>query len=145
MKTIFIGCDHAGFQTKLSIIEFLESKFPQFQIENCGCNSQERTDYTIYSKAVAENVAKNQDSIGILICGSGIGVSMAANKKKNVRAALIYNNEVASLARQHNNANIACFAARMFSYEQINQMLELFLNAEFLGGVHLQRIENLES
>ena len=144
MKTIFIGCDHAGFQTKLSIIEFLESKFPQFQIENCGCNSQERTDYTIYSKAVAENVAKNQNSVGILICGSGIGVSMAANKKKNVRAALIYNNEVASLARQHNNANIACFAARMFSHQQINQMLELFLKAEFLGGVHLQRIENLE-
>ena len=143
MKTVFIGCDHAGFQTKLFVIEFLQKNFPHLNIEDCGCNSTERTNYTNYSKIVAQNVVKF-DGIGILVCGSGIGVSIVANKFKGVRAALIYSKVVAELSRQHNDANVACFGARMFSSEEINAMIEVFLKTEFLGGVHLERLKNIE-
>jgi ribose 5-phosphate isomerase B len=143
MKTVFIGSDHAGFQTKLSIIDFVKQKFPHLKVEDCGCNLPDRTDYTRYAKIVVQKVLEN-DGIGLLICGSGVGVSIAANKYSGIRAALVYNNKVAELSRQHNDANIACFGARMFADAEIIEMVEIFLTTNFLGGVYLERVQNIE-
>lgn len=141
---VFIGSDHAGFGLKSYLIEYLKQKFPVIQIQDCGCASSERTDYTQYGHIVAQEIIKN-DALGILICGTGIGVSIAANRHKGIRAAVIYNNAVAELSRQHNNANIACFGARMLSREEICQMAEIFLNTDFTGGIHSERIRNIEN
>ena len=85
------------------------------------------------------------DISGILICGSGVGVSIVANRYSGVRAALIYNEKIAELSRQHNDANVACFGARFFSVNEIKDMVEIFLSTPFLGGTHLERVQNIES
>lgn len=141
---IFIGADHAGFYVKSFLIEYIRREFPLMQVEDCGCDSAERVDYTHYGHIVANKVSEN-NGIGILICGTGIGVSIVVNRHKGVRAAILYNKAVAELSRQHNNANIACFGARMFSQEDILQMLEIFLKTEFAGGIYSERVKNIEN
>lgn len=141
MTKLFIGADHAGFEVK----EFLIQNFNQeFDIEDCGSFSLQRTDYTIFSHKLAQGVQNISKSFGILICGSGVGVSIVANRYKNVRAALIYNEEIAKLSRQHNDANIACFGARFFTKDQILNMSKIFLQEEFTFGVHLERLKNID-
>ncbi len=144
MKNIFIGSDHAGFEVKSFLLQYLSVKYQNCDIIDCGTDSMERTNYPKYSHKLSESLQNSENSFGILICGSGVGVSIVANRYSGVRAALIYNQKIAELSRQHNDANVACFGARFFSINEIKDMVDTFLTTPFSGGVHLERINEIE-
>jgi len=138
---IAIGSDHAGFEYKEAIKKQLELQGKK--VVDMGTHSADSTDYPDYAHPVAELVAKEEAGAGILICGSGNGVCMTANKHAEIRAALCWNEEVAILARQHNNANIICLPARFVSLTQAEQMVKVFLNTPFEGGRHERRVNKI--
>jgi ribose 5-phosphate isomerase B len=140
-KIIPIGADHAGFNLKGKIIEFLESK--GYQVEDFGCFSEESIDYPDFAHPVAELIEQNTGMLGILICGSGNGINMTANKHKGIRSALCWNNEIAALARQHNDANIVALPARFISEQEALEIVETFLGTAFEGGRHQRRIDKI--
>ena len=143
---IAIGSDHAGFADKEKIKRQLEELGVEY--EDVGTNSTESVDYPFYAKKVAEKVANGEVEQGILVCGSGNGMQIAANKIHGVRAALAWNQETARLARQHNNANVLSVPARMISPDEVKNVVKSFLDAEFEGGRHERRVEaitNLEN
>jgi len=135
---ITIGSDHAGFEHKLKIINFLEKE--GFGVLDAGPFNTESVDYPDYAHLVAKEVLFGAD-FGILICGSGNGVSMVANKHKNIRAALCWNEDITKLARQHNNANIISLPARFLSIDKCLKLINTFLKEPFEGGRHLRRVE----
>lgn len=140
-KLIPIGADHAGFQLKAKVIEFLESK--GHETKDFGCYSEDSIDYPDFGHPVASMVEENEGMLGILICGSGNGINMTANKHQGVRSALCWKNELASLARQHNNANIIALPARFVSDEDALEMVETFLSTRFEGGRHGKRVDKI--
>ncbi|MFM8596701.1 MAG: ribose 5-phosphate isomerase B [Flavobacteriales bacterium] len=133
-----IGCDHAGFQTKQAIIKHLIAL--GHEVKDYGCYSEDSIDYPDYAHPVAEHVEKNPGTLGILLCGSGNGISMTANKHQQIRSALCWKKEIAELARQHNDANILTLPARFISVEEALQMVDVFLNTPFEGGRHANRV-----
>lgn len=135
---IAIGCDHAGFDLKESLKSFLLEK--DFEIEDVGCFSKERCDYPQYSEAVVKLVS-NQGMKGLLICGSGIGVSIVANKFKGIRAALVRSVEEAKLSRQHNDSNVICLGARITSADDACEIIAAWLNEKFEEGRHEERLK----
>lgn len=139
---IFIGNDHAAPVEKLEIVKFLQKN--GYQVEDCGIAEDEKADYPDIAKIVAEKVLADPNSYGILICGTGIGMSIKANRYNGIRAALLENDFCAKATREHNNANIACFGARVLKAEKMCQLLDIFLNTEFEGGRHQRRIEKIE-
>lgn len=141
MKKISIGCDHAGFQLKGKVIQHLQNK--GYTLTDRGCYSEESVDYPDFAHAVAEDLKNGTADLGVLICGSGNGISMAANKHQHVRAALSWLPEIASLARQHNNANILSLPARFVSEELALQIVDAFFDAEFEGGRHARRVDKI--
>lgn len=138
---IAIGCDHAGFQYKENIKHILIQQ--GWQVEDKGTYSETSTDYPDYAHPVSEMVSQEKATAAILICGSGNGVCMTANKHQDIRAALCWNEELAVLARQHNNANAICIPSRFVSLELAKNMVELFLKTEFEGGRHECRVEKI--
>lgn len=138
---IAIGCDHAGFRYKEKIANDLERE--GYIIIDFGCFSEDSVDYPDYAHPVAEAVQKKNDTIGILICGSGNGVCMAANKHKKIRAALCWTTEIAKLSRMHNDANIVCLPARFIDFDTASEIVRTFLNTEFEGGRHQNRIKKI--
>lgn len=140
---IAIGSDHAGFKLKNDLIVNLLEK--GYEIQDFGPDSEESVDYPDYAHPVAESVLSGENALGILICGSGNGVCISANKHKGIRAALAWEDEVAALARQHNDANIVCIPARFVSKAKAMKIAEAFLTAEFEGGRHQRRVEKIES
>ena len=140
-KKIVIGSDHAGFEDKEKIKRQLEQLGVEY--EDVGTNSSESVDYPIFAGKVAEKVSKGEAEQGILVCGSGNGMQIAANKFRGVRAALAWNEETARLARQHNDANVLSVPARMISPEEVAKVVESFLAAEFEGGRHARRVEEI--
>jgi ribose 5-phosphate isomerase B len=136
-----IGCDHAGFQYKNMLVDIL--KEAGWQVEDKGTYSEESTDYPDYAHPVADMVEQGNAAVGILVCGSGNGVCMAANKHKGIRAALCWNEELASLSRQHNNANVLCIPARFVSTDMAKQMVDTFLSTAFEGGRHEKRVSKI--
>jgi ribose 5-phosphate isomerase B len=140
VKKIFIGNDHAGKDLKDFLINFLKNNYQEIEVINLGTDSYESCDYPDYAKEVSLNVLREEDSIGILICGTGIGMSIAANKIKGIRAALCYNSTTAKLARQHNNANILCLGQRIIGFELAKDIVDTFIKTEFEGNRHLNRI-----
>ena len=138
---LVIGCDHAGFEYKEIVKSFLAAD--GWQVEDKGTHSSESTDYPDYAHPVAEMVESGKAATGILICGSGNGVCMTANKHKGIRAALCWNEELASLARQHNNANILCIPSRFVSSEVALKMVTTFLTTAFEGGRHEKRVSKI--
>lgn len=140
-KIIPIGADHAGFILKGKIINFLETH--GYQVKDFGCFSEESIDYPDYAHPVAEMVEQNAGMLGILICGSGNGINMTANKHKGIRSALCWNDEIAALARQHNDANIVALPARFISDEVALDIVKIFLGTEFEGGRHQKRIDKI--
>jgi ribose 5-phosphate isomerase B len=138
---IAIGCDHAGFEYKELVKEKLAAE--GWQIADKGTHSLESTDYPDYAHPVATMVESKQAATGILICGSGNGVCMTANKHKGIRAALCWNEELASLARLHNNANVLCIPARFVSEETAMKMVDVFLTTAFEAGRHERRVEKI--
>jgi len=139
----FIGTDHAGFEVKPFVIEYLQKK--GIEVEDLGTYSSESVDYPDYAHKVAEAVLANPGTMGILICGTGIGMSLAANKHKGIRAALCHDHYTASMSRRHNNANILCFGARIVGKGEIESILEGWLNSEFEGGRHQRRVEKIDN
>ena len=139
MKTkIAIGGDHAGFDQKTELIKKLQGG--GYEVDDLGTYSEDSVDYPDFAHPVAEAVVNNDDILGILICGSGNGVAMTANKHPEIRAALCWQEELASLARQHNNANILCLPGRFVSAELAWQITRAFLTATFEGGRHTRRV-----
>lgn len=138
--TIHIGADHAGFDLKEKIKDYLAGK--GMTVQDHGTFSAESTDYPDYAHATAVAVSESGNP-GILICGSANGVCMTANKHKDIRAALCWNTEVASLARQHNNANIICIPARFVPDELAFEMTDVFFSTDFEGGRHERRVSKI--
>jgi len=138
---IAIGNDHAGTAYKFAILEYLKSE--RIEISNYGTNEESSVDYPDFVHPVANNVETNKVDFGILVCGSGNGVAMTANKYKNVRAGLCWTKEITELTRQHNNANIICIPARFTSQHQAVELVKTFLTTEFEGGRHLNRVNKI--
>ena len=140
-KYIPIGGDHAGFKLKKTIIKHLEEK--GYELEDFGCYSDESIDYPDFGHPVAEKVNSNSAALGIVICGSGNGINMTANKHQGVRSALCWKAEIAELARQHNNANILALPARYLTTKEAIQIVDAFFNTEFEGGRHERRVNKI--
>jgi glycine hydroxymethyltransferase len=140
--TFAIGADHGGLQLKEALKRHLESL--HVRVLDFGTNSPESTDYPDYAKLVAEQVAEGNAEFGLLCCTSGVGMSITANKVPGIRAALVFNEEMAGLTRQHNDANVLCLGQRQTSLEQGKQILDAFLAAEFEGGRHERRVKKME-
>ncbi|SDR86157.1 ribose 5-phosphate isomerase B [Gillisia sp. Hel1_33_143] len=138
---ISIGNDHAGTEYKQAVVAFLEAK--GIEVINYGTNSEESVDYPDFVHPVATDVENEKVDLGIIICGSGNGASMTANKHQGVRAALCWTNEIAKLARQHNDANILGIPARYVSQTQAIDMVDTFLNTTFEGGRHQNRVAKI--
>ncbi len=141
MKTIGFACDHAGFNLKNHLIEYLKQK--SYKILDFGTYSQESCDYPDFAHPLAEAVENGQCDLGISLCGSGNGINMTVNKHQKIRSALCWNNEISKLARLHNDANICALPARFISYEEAESIIDIFLNTQFEGGRHLNRIKKI--
>ena len=137
---IYLGSDHAGYSFKLSLLEHLKKRFPEKRWEDVGCFSEDSCDYPEFAEKVATEVVKNS-GLGILVCGSGIGVAIAANKVPGVRAATVWSEISASLSKEHNNTNIICFGARLVSLETAVESASQWLKTEFAGGRHQKRVD----
>lgn len=138
---ISIGCDHAGYQLKNDIIQYLSEL--DYTIYDYGTGTAESVDYPDYAHAVVGSLIEEETEKAILICGTGNGICMTANKWRDVRAALCWNTEIAELARQHNNANILCLPARFLTTEQALEIVKVFFSTEFEGGRHQRRVEKI--
>ena len=141
MKKIFISSDHAGFKLKEDIKIFLNKK--NYKFVDLGPNSNKRVDYPDFAHIVAKKVRINKKHVGILICGSGTGMNIAANKHKNIRAAQCFNLKSAKLSRLHNDANIITLGSRLLKKKNVMNLINIFLNTKFEGGRHLKRIKKI--
>ena len=138
---ISIGNDHAGVEYKNYIKEYLIAK--DIEVNNYGTDSMDSVDYPDFAHPVSNDVNEKKSDLGILICGSGNGVCMTANKYKNVRAALCWNKELALLSKSHNNANIVCIPARFIEKEEALDIIKTFISEEFEGGRHERRVNKI--
>ena len=140
MKKIYIASDHAGFKLKSCILsKFVNKK----KIIDLGPKSNISVDYPDYAKKLSKKIASDKGNLGILICGSGMGMAITANKIKNVRAALCYSNKNTKLSRLHNNANIITLGERLISKNKAINLIKIFLSTKFEGGRHLRRIKKM--
>ena len=137
---IAIGADHAGYKLKEELVSFLEEK--GYKVIDYGCPSEESIDYPDYAHPVA-NAVQKEGIIGVLICGSGNGISMSANKHSGIRCALCWSDEIAALARQHNDANIISLPARYISFNEARKCVDTFLRTDFEGGRHQRRVNKI--
>lgn len=140
---IAISADHAGFELKKVLVKYIEEM--GHEVTDYGTYSTESIDYPDYAYAAAKTIGDGTNDMGVIICGSGVGVSITANKVKSVRAANCFNNEMAALARQHNNANIICLGARFLTEDQSKEMVKTFVTTEFEGGRHQRRVDKIHS
>ena len=141
MKKIFISSDHAGFKLKEDIKIYLKKK--NFNFDDLGPFNNMKVDYPDYANKVAKKVKNNKNNIGILVCGSGTGMNIAANKHKNIRAAQCFNTKSTKLSRLHNDANIITLGSRLISKKNAFKFVGIFLNTKFDGGRHLRRIKKI--
>lgn len=141
MPNIAIGSDHAGFEQKEALKKWLEKS--GYTVQDYGTHSLDSVDYPDFAHPVSDAVEKKVAETGLLLCGSANGVAMTANKHQGIRAALCWTEEIAVLARQHNDANIVCIPARFVSYEVAEQILSAFLQTKFEGGRHSRRVDKV--
>lgn len=142
IKKIAIGADHAGVEYKQQLIEYLEGK--GYKIINVGTNTADSVDYPVYAKKVCDEVTSGRADTGILICGTGIGMSMMANKQKGIRAAVCGDVKSAEFTRLHNDANVLCMGARIIPFDLCKQITDIYLATGFMGGKHKARIDMFE-
>jgi ribose 5-phosphate isomerase B len=140
-EIIAIGSDHAGFDYKQELVTYLEEK--GYQVKDMGVYENKSADYPDFAHPVAYAVEKREVSAGILVCGSGNGVAITANKHQGIRAALCWQPEIARLAREHNNANIICLPSRFVPVDMAKEMVNIFLSSSFEGGRHQARIDKI--
>ena len=138
---ILFGCDHAGIQLKEVLLAHLATK--NMITQDFGCYTEESIDYPDFAHPLAIEVSKNTEALGVLICGSGNGINMTANKHSGIRSALCWKKEIAVLARQHNNANILALPARFLTNDEGIEILTAFLETSFEGGRHQNRIDKI--
>ena len=138
-KTIAIGADHAGFEYKQVLLDHLQN----YEVKDYGTYSADSVDYPDFAHPVADAVEKGEIDLGILICGTANGVAMTANKHAGIRAAICWTEELAELARSHNNANVLCIPARFVSQDLAKKILEKFLDTPFEGGRHENRVQKI--
>ena len=138
MKKLFIASDHAGYDLKQNLL----NQFPEI-LTNLGTNSDQSVDYPDFAHKLTNIISQNKDSLGILICGTGVGMSMAANRKKGIRAGLVSSPEITRLIRQHNNANVLVLPGRFMADEDAKNCVQIFLETEFEAGRHKKRIEKI--
>ena len=141
MKKIFISSDHAGFKLKETIKDYLRNKKVIF--EDLGPMNDTSVDYPDYANKVAKKVKLNKSNVGILVCGSGTGMNIAANKHKNIRAAQCFNLKSTKLSRLHNDANIITLGSRLITKKNALKFVSVFLNTKFDGGRHLRRVKKI--
>ena len=141
MKKIFISSDHAGFKLKETIKMYLERK--KYRYFDLGPENDNSVDYPDFAHKVAKKVKLNKNNVGILVCGSGTGMNIAANKHKNVRAAQCFNLKSTKLSRLHNDANIITLGSRLISKKNALKFIGIFLNTKFDGGRHLKRVKKI--
>ena len=141
MKKIFISSDHAGFKLKEAIKKYLLSKKLPFQ--DLGPNNNTRVDYPDFAHKVAKKVKISKNNVGILVCGSGMGMNIVANKHKNIRAAQCFNLKSTKLSRLHNDANIITLGSRLLKKKNVLNIINVFLNTKFEGGRHLKRVKKI--
>jgi len=141
LKKIYISSDHAGFKLKESIKDYLSKKKINFQ--DLGPNNNDRVDYPDFAHKVARKVRTNKKNVGILVCGSGMGMSIAANRHKNIRAAQCFNLKSTKLSRLHNDANVITLGSRLLSKKNALNCISVFLNTKFEGGRHTKRIRKI--
>ena len=141
LAKIVIGADHAGFEYKEAIKQYLTKK--NIEVLDVGTHSLDSCDYPDYAHAAAREIENGNMEYGILICGSAIGVSVTANKHQQIRAALCWQNEIAKLSRQHNNANIICLPSRFVTLDDALEMTHTFLTTDFEGGRHQKRVDKI--
>lgn len=139
---IVVGSDHAGYDYKIEIKKHLEKL--GHQVEDVGAYSKDSCDYPIFGRAAAEKVAKKEAEFGILVCSSGEGIAISANKVKGVRCGLAYNDDVARLMRQHNDANMIAFGQSFMELEDVLRRVDIFLATEHEGGRHARRVSEIE-
>ena len=138
---IAIGGDHAGFQYKERLIQFLKDQ--HHEVQDFGPGTDQSVDYPDHVHPLASSISSQKNELGILICGSGNGVAITANKHADIRAALCWTSDLAALARQHNNANIICLPARFIAYEYAESLVKIFLETPFEGGRHQRRVDKI--
>ena len=136
-KKIYIASDHAGYEMKSKLCDYFKIFI------DLGTNSNESVDYADFAHNLTNNVSQNEDSLGILICGTGVGMSMAANRKKGIRAGLVNSPKITRLIRQHNNANVLVLPGRFMADEEAKNCVQIFLETEFEAGRHKKRIEKI--
>ena len=136
-KKLYIASDHAGFALKSKLCDRFES------LVDLGTNSEESVDYPDFARKLTNEVLKDPDNLGILICGTGVGMSIAANRVKGIRAGLVSNNEIARLIRQHNNANVLVLPGRFMDEEEAIKSVKTFIETEFEAGRHQARIDKI--
>lgn len=136
---ISIGSDHGGFLLKEDIKSRLIKD--QHEVIDCGCDSQESVDYPLYGMRVCKNVQGEKSEVGILICTTGVGMSITANKHHGIRAVLAHNPDMAEFSRRHNDSNVLCFGAKYFEVEEAYEMVKAFISAEFEGDRHARRVD----
>ncbi len=141
MKKIGIASDHAGYEMKEFLVGYLDSQ--GYEVLDFGCSTPESVDYTDYAHPLAEAVEQGEVDCGIALCGSGEGMAMTLNKHQGIRAGLCWNEEIASLIRRHNDANIIVFPARFISNDEALQMLDVYFTTTFEGGRHEARIAKM--
>ena len=139
---IAIASDHGGFELKQQLIEYFAAK--DQILDDLGTCSTDSCDYPDIAKKMAKNILNNQNELGILICGTGIGISIAANRFKGIRAAVLYDDFTAEMTKKHNNANVLVFGGRTMKFEDVIRRIEIFNNTEFEGGRHATRIAKIE-
>lgn len=140
-KVIAFGCDHAGLSLKIALMEAAQA-FDHY-VMDLGTHSTDSVDYPDYANKVVDALKTEQAALGVLICGTGIGMSMAANRHPHIRAAVCHTELEARLAREHNNANILCLGGRILAADQAKSCLAAFLSAHFVGGHHSQRVTKM--
>ena len=142
---ICLGSDHAGFEIKDYIKSYLQNQNEhKVNLNDLGCYSEERVDYPDFAHKVASQISEGKADLGILVCGSGNGISMAANKWEDIRCALCWNSEITEMARLHNDANILSLPGRYITKEEAIEFVEIFLNTGFEGGRHSDRISKIK-
>ena len=139
---IGLACDHAGFKYKEKLKKYLDSK--GYKYFDYGCDSEESVDYPDFAHKLANSIEKKENKIGIQFCGTGNGINMSANKHQGIRAALCWNTHIAEQARLHNNANILTMPARHLNWNEIEKIVDVFLNTEFEGGRHKKRVDKIK-
>mgnify|MGYP001176284312 FL=1 len=139
LKTVALASDHGGYALKESLCEHL--LFKNIRYIDLGTNSEEAVDYPDFAHSISKSLKKREVEFGVLICGTGIGISIAANRYKHIRAALVHDTSTAKLSRQHNDANVIVFGGRLVNFNIAKDSLDIFLRTDFDGGRHQKRLD----